>query len=518
MNYQALPGPPAAEANPIVEMLPLIAREARRRALGMSIAFACIALAFLVVGLLFPKRYTSETTILVSEGNIIAPLMEGRAVATSAADRARIAGEVVFSRRIMQQILQAGGWTEGEPSALALERIAEEIKDRTTISTPGENLVRISYRDSDPERAFVVAQRFAELFIEASLEAKERESREAYEFIAQRVEEYHRKLVDAENRLKQFRAQNLEARPGSDEDVRVRVGEVRSQIERARTELTEMQMRERDLLEQLSGEAEVDDERRQSNIYQQRIQEMTAELERLRLDYTDAHPDVRRVRQQILDMQDLLQRQRAAETVRGGDGSAGSSPLFQQLQSTLARTRSDIAGLRARIAESERLLEEALERGRRIADSEADLAELTRDYEVNRDLHQDLLRRRENARVSMSLDAERRGLTFRVQEPAALPLRASGIRLMHFMAAGLLLGLAIPVTGLIALLRLDPRARNGQQLALAAGLPLLVTVPEYQTRPDRKRNAIRLAFAAIAAAVVVLAYGVVALQRGAPVL
>ena len=30
------------------------------------------------------------------------------------------------------------------------------------------------------------------------------------------------------------------------------------------------------------------------------------------------------------------------------------------------------------------------------------------DYEVNRDLYQDLLKRRENARVSMNLDAEQR--------------------------------------------------------------------------------------------------------------
>ena len=41
--------------------------------------------------------------------------------------------------------------------------------------------------------------------------------------------------------------------------------------------------------------------------------------------------------------------------------------------------------------------------------TESALAELTRDYEVNRDIYQDMLRRRENARVSMELDRERRG-------------------------------------------------------------------------------------------------------------
>ena len=52
------------------------------------------------------------------------------------------------------------------------------------------------------------------------------------------------------------------------------------------------------------------------------------------------------------------------------------------------------------------MLNSELDRSRRIAASESALAELTRDYEVNRDIYQDLLKRRENARVSMNLDEE----------------------------------------------------------------------------------------------------------------
>src|SRR5690606_28192001 len=195
--------------------------------------------------------------------------------------------------------LDVGGWSDDLEDALDAERTMEEIKRRTSINTPGANLIRIAYWDGDPERAFKVAQRFSELFIQRSLEAKERESREAYEFIAQQVEDYHRKLVSAETRLKQFRADNLEARPGSDVDVRTRVAEVRGRIERARTELSELQMVERDLQEQLSGESEISDARRQSSQYQQRLVELNNELERLKLDFTDAHPDVVRVRLQI---------------------------------------------------------------------------------------------------------------------------------------------------------------------------------------------------------------------------
>lgn len=516
MSYQALPGPlRAAPPNALLDKLPALLAETRRRALLLMVGFAVIALLLLAVGVLLPKKYSSATTILVGEGNIIAPLMEGRAVPTGVVDRARIAREVIFSRSLMAKILEHGGWAAEITDPIDRERAIEQIKRRTVIDSPGPNLIRIAYSDAEPDRAFRVAQRYSELFIDESLAAKERESREAYEFIAERVDEYHSKLTDAEERLKQFRAENMEARPGSEADVLARVSEVRSRIEKARTDLAELQMRESALQGQISGEAEVADERRQSAQIQQRISEMNTELQRLLLDYTDAYPDVVRLRHQISDMQELLAREQEAEAdVRPDAGNARSNPLYQELRSDLAKVRSDMAALRARINDNEGLLEAELDRGRRVADSEADLAELTRDYEVNRDLYQDLLRRRENARVSMSLDAERRGLTFRVQEPAALPLQPSGMRLLHFAGAGLVLGAAIPLGLLLLFVQVDPRARNGKGLAEAIRLPVLVSVPEYRTIGDQRRSWVRLlaGFALVGATLVI--YVLVMLQRG----
>ncbi|MBL8298387.1 MAG: hypothetical protein JNN30_08580 [Rhodanobacteraceae bacterium] len=497
-------------------LLPVVRAELRRRVLGLSIGFAVIALAILTVGILWPKKYVSSTTILVGEDNIIAPLMEGRAVPTGVADRARIAREVIFSRKLMGEILKSGGWAESYPDPLAQERAIQEIKQRTTISSPGANLIKISYTDSRPERTFNVTRRYAELFIEASLAAKEHESREAYEFIASRVEEYHRKLTDAEDKLKRYRGENLEARPGSDADVRTRVSEIRSRIERSRTELAELQMRQTALNSQISGEAEISDVRSRSSQYRARLGELQSELDRLRLDYTDEYPDVVRTRHQIEDLQAALQREELEEARnRGAGGNAvATNPLYQQLRADLAKVGGDMAALRARISENEALLNAELDRGRRVADSESTLAELTRDHEVNRDIYQDLLRRRENARVSMNLDAERRGLTFRIQEPAALPLQPTGLRLMHFALGGLVLGCMIPLGLLIAVLRVDPRARSAHVLAEVLPVPVLVSIPEYRTVSDRRADLFRFGAAGLITLVVFAVYAMVAASRG----
>jgi uncharacterized protein involved in exopolysaccharide biosynthesis len=213
-------------------------------------------------------------------------------------------------------------------------------------------------------------------------------------------------------------------------------------------------------------------------------------------------------------MKDIQRQLEEEERRRSSGASSGQSPfdnaqfnpLFQELKQRLAELRREIAATRSRMSTSEAMLNAELDRSRRIAASEGALAELTRDYEVNRDIYQDLLRRRENARVSMVMDQEQRGLTFRIQDPAILPLRPSGLRLTHFAAAGLGLAVLIPFGLLFALIRFDPRVRSARQLERATGLVVLATVPVYSTSRERIRHRARGLFAFLMVAGVLAAF------------
>jgi polysaccharide chain length determinant protein (PEP-CTERM system associated) len=490
--------------NALVEQIPVLVGEAKLRRLPLVVVGCVLALAALLAGIFWPKTYVSSTTVLMQEDNIIQPLMEGRAVATTVVDRGRIAREVIYSRKILAAVLEEAGMLADAPTPSVLERRLENLRSATEVRSAGENLIQITYRDSDPQRTFGVTRRLAELFIEESLQAKENESREAFEFIAARVEEYHAKLTAAEERLKAFRGENLDARPGTATDVNTRVGELRQRIEQAQTELSELQMREQTVAQQLSGEAAISTSETRQSQYRQRAAELQSELDTLLLSFTDEYPDVIRLRHQIADLQaEVLAagaRRASGETAASEDGEGARvslNPFYQQLRSELSGVRTSAAALRARVGETNALLEAELERGRRVADSEAMLAELTRDYEVNRDLYQDLLRRRENARVSMSLDAEGRGLSMRIQEPAVLPQNPAGLRFAHFLLAGFALGLAVPAGLLLAVTKLDARIRSPGELAAAAGVPVLVSVPRHldATAVQRERRRTRITMA-----------------------
>src|SRR5712691_8790179 len=99
--------------------------------------FVIVNLVMLTAGLLWPKSYTGSTSIVVDEKSIMEPLMKGAAVATETADRNRNVREVILGRRIMDQILERGGWLTDRAAALEQEAIIEQIKARTTITPVG---------------------------------------------------------------------------------------------------------------------------------------------------------------------------------------------------------------------------------------------------------------------------------------------------------------------------------------------------------------------------------------------
>lgn len=456
----------------------------------MVIIFVAICLVMTVVGILWPKGYRVSTTILVDEKNIIQPLMAGAAVPTDVTDRARLAREIISGRKIMQQILEDTGWLDDEPSAEEQERIMKQLVGRTTVTNLGRNLIKIEYRDDDPERAFLTTKRYADLFVSESIAAKATESRSAFDFIDKQVAEYHEKLMKAEEALKEFRSANLDAQPGADADFSTRLNLLQTRIDEATRELRETEIRKKSLERQLSGEAEVASVISREAQYRARIAELQAQLETLRLSYHDSYPDIVRLRHQIDDLNQAIavDRQRREQAKTTGsvpiDENIVNNPMYQQLRRDLSQTQVHVDMLAARIAQARRQLETELERGKRIQGGAATLAELTRDYQVNREIYQDLLRRRENARVSMNLDSQNHGLTFKVQEPAILPIQPSGPRFWHFLVAGLILGVAVPVGLIYAKIQIDPRLRIAQVIAERHKIPVLAAVPQLWSPRD----------------------------------
>src|SRR5690606_16273667 len=95
----------------------------------------------------------------------------------------------------------------------------------------------------------------------------------------------------------------------------------------------------------------------------------------------------------------------------------------------------------------------------------------------------------------------------RVQDPATMPLRPTGLRFMHFAIGGLMLAILLPLGVVFLRARFDPRIRSASHLSRRSGAPLLAVIPTYQTPAERRQDVARVALGVALVATVVVAYG-----------
>ncbi len=469
----------------IEETLAMFNREIIARRGTLVLSFVVVALAVLATGWTYKAKYESTVTILADSSNIIKPLLEGTAQATEVNDRAEIAREVIFSRDIVDQIIRSNGLAGTATDPAAVERVRLALYKNTVVADLPGNTFLIAFKHEDPAMSYNVTKQFGDLFLERSIQEQSRESNEAFDFIQNQVQTYREKLAGSEERLRQFRARSGLGIVTNAQSIDDEIIELRRSIEKTELELREAQAQASSLKRQITGESISAVSVYRESQYQERIGELQNEIERLRLDYTDTYPDIVRMKQQITDLRDLAGRERgrrdgAASISQQDRERASVSPVYQELKRQQAKATVAVETLRVRLIQKRSMLRKETDRASSTNNFGAELADLKRDYEVNQEIYQDMLRRREQARVSMNLDEQRQGLSFRIQEPAVLPSIPKGLRFLHFLAGGLVLAVLLPLGILFGLLTIDPKLRLPSVMQESLGLPVLAVVPHYK--------------------------------------
>lgn len=453
-----------------------------RRRFVITTFFTVLAIA-IAVGLYWPKSFTSTATIIVDEKNIIQPLMHGAAVPTEVADRARLAREIMYSRKIMNQVIEAVHMLPPNASPVLRENLIEDMKRATAITNVGTNLIRVEYKDSDPQRANAITRHMVDFFIAENVGTKSDESKAAFSFIDAQVKEYQTKVSKTEQAIKQFRAGALRPRNSQNDNRETREQSLDTRVEQTQIELREAETKRATLERQLAGESTADTSRERD--LRTRLTTQQQQLATLRLQYQETYPDIIRLKSEVEDLKrDLAaaQKERRAQNPNAPElGDEQSAGMYRnELRQELARTQGQIAALRARLSETQRLLASETEVGKRSVGG-VTLSEMLRDYETNQAILDDLQKRRENARVSMNLDRQKHGLSFRVHDEPSMPSQPSGPLFIHFVLGGLLLALLAPFALLYLKQQMDSRVRSAVVIRERLNLPVLTVIPHLPT-------------------------------------
>ncbi|EAR11171.1 XrtA system polysaccharide chain length determinant [Reinekea blandensis] len=435
-------------------------------------AFVLLSAGVLTAGYMMPKNYTSRVILYADVTNIIGGLLEGQAEITNI-DRSKEARDTIFTDRILRAVAIDAGFADPDKAVATL-------RSKMKISANGD-YVNISYTSSDRDQSFNVIDAVTRNFLSETTRKKREESQSAFEFIDAQVVKYKQQLEAAESALKDFSAQNIDITEAS---VAERVTRYKDAIQVLRLEIQDNESRLASYEAELRSEPEfLEIETERAPSFQERqLEGFEQQLADLRLTYLDTHPDIISLKDQIAALEAKVAADRSAQQ---GERNVTQveNPAFTSLKELISAERADLRARQNRLSNTERLLQAELSNAETVAEKQATYKELTRDYDVTKDVYEDMLQRRESARLSMTLDIEGQGVSYKVHEPASYPLQSDGLQLTHFAAIGPVLGLMLPLGLIVVMVLLDPRVRSASYMEdqLPSHVPMITAIPMYDS-------------------------------------
>jgi polysaccharide chain length determinant protein (PEP-CTERM system associated) len=445
---------------------------------------------------LVPDQYESRAKVYIDTESVLRPLLVGLAVDADPTNQLRMMQSVLVSRPNLERIAKETDLALRAKDVAGLEQLVAKLPDRIGLMGGGQDQVfSLSFRDHDRAMAQRVVEVMLDSFVEDSMDLKKEDSSGAQRFLEQQIREYEARLRDAETQLADFKRGNVGLMPGEGGDYYARLQAELARRDDLAAKLRQATQRRDELARQLEGEEPTfgfgpRGSGGSTSAVDAKIVELQRRLEQLLVTYTDKHPDVDAIREQIAQLE---QRKKTAKTPRdlalppeNGDEltpaqSLSVNPVYQNMKISMSQTEVEIADLRAQLGEQQRVVGNLQSRVNTMPRVEADLAQLTRDYEVNRTQYTALLQRLESARLSQQASTNNDQVKFRILEPPMTPRAPVAPNRTLLLALVLIVGLGAGIGLALALNFVKPVVTSRHDLRHLTGLKVIGSISRVAT-------------------------------------
>jgi len=504
----------------------------RYRWYATGVAWGVCLVGWLAV-YLTPDQYEANSRFFVETSSALAPFVRGLSVELDVNDQVNLVKQAIVGRDALLNVARETDLDIKATTPDALEALLEDLRKDIVITggaapgsdrREGNQRFEISFRDTDRERAVKVVQIILDTFIEGTLKKRRTGFETAREFLEQQIHQQEARLAEAEQKLAEFKRRNIGRLPTEQ-------GSYVDNLQAAMTELQNLRSQESVLLsrrQQLSAQLAVEKQYVPSGTVvatpggtrpagggdlDSRIRESEARLEELLLVYTPKHPEVIALEEALAQMRAKRREELTAMGVTGipEGGSLAANPVHEQIRVQRNQVDVELAALQGQIADRTRRIAEMQKLVETMPEVEAELAQLTRDYEVLRTRYGEMLQQFETAKLS-DVVGQKDQVEFSVLDPpAALAQPVAPQRLLLLLGV-LLLGLAAGGFTAVLLSRMNPVFDSVTTLRDITGLPVIGAVSATwldQRSVRRRADALRVALggAALLAVFVVVVIG-----------
>lgn len=456
----------------------------RRRRTVLATAWAVAALGWTAVALV-PDQYQATTRIYVDTDNLLTPLLRNITVETDLQHRLEVMQRTLLNRTNVAQVVKATGMAVPEDGEIGLDRLYRTLQEHIQVKAEGRNLFSVIYRNRDPELARRVVAALLDIFVATNIGHNRANMEDARNFIDHQIAEYEDKLKEAEQRLADYKGRHVDILAATGSSFSVRLEALREEVNASRVKAREAEVTRDQLRAGLAGVpqfVQVDTLISGPGGGQAalspaaRVQLLEQQLAQLRSQYTEQYPEVQATRRALESARARLGSQSGSEPVRG----RAPNVVYDQLKLKLVQAEADLATARSR----QQIAEQAVSRLETMAQEapgvEAELADLNREYGVLKGKYEELLGRRESARISQAAENSGDKVQFKVIEPPYAPRTpVSPIRPL-WISAVLVVALAGAAALSYVLETLSDTIGSAEELSRRFGVAVLGCVPRLE--------------------------------------
>ncbi|HXM20973.1 MAG TPA: GNVR domain-containing protein [Terriglobales bacterium] len=497
-----------------------------------------------------PASYKSETLIIVEQQTVPEHYVVPN-VTNDLQDRLQSMTQQILSRTRLMRIIDQFQLYGDLRSHLSLDEMVDKMRRDIKIQTvraegrqEGLAAFRISYSSSEPRVAQQVAGQLTSLFIDENLKTRAQQSENTTSFLESQLDEARKTLAEQEKRVKEFKSKNLGTLPDQlNSNLNIMNGlESRLQGElQAVNQAKQQGLYLQSLLDQYrsirTGLKEGSNDPEVPPALDQELTRLKEQLADLQSHYTERHPDYRKVKQQIAQLEKMKQQMandlaaaasqnntaqngaaqsNAAQNKNGNTGAprdTGKSDVIDahptsfaemremspmlQLEGQVQSNQMDIQNREKLVTRLEAQIQEYQTRLNEAPVREEQFADLTRDYNQSRANYDSLLSKRNQSELATSLEKRQQGEQFRIIDPPSFPAKPYKPDRMLFGFAGLLAGVFVSVAAVTSLELVDDRIYDESDFEKLVKAPVLTEIPPLPTALEtiRQHRQIRLQWA-----------------------
>jgi uncharacterized protein involved in exopolysaccharide biosynthesis len=436
----------------------------------------CFAVVMLLAcgGVVFsPRKYTSEAWLFVRMGRESVSLdptaTTGTVVPLNVTREAEINSiiEVMGSRLILQKVVAKIGLDAPARSDIEREERLAELGTQIDIWSPkNSSVIGVACRARSPQRAQQVASTLVEVYLAEHVRLNSNPG--AYQFFDEQtrllktqLDEANRALRDAKSR---FQLSSVEGRRESLQEqmtaVERQILETQASLSATKAKIDAYQTTLAHFPEPLVHE--LASANRATGGMRGQLYDLQTREQELLAKFTEAHPAVMAIREQVHGAEGILQAERPDRAQATSAAVLAETATYESLVARATSLQTQRDGLAGELT--------------RLNDQEVQISELDRQSQVAERNYLNYVASLEQSRIDQALKREQIS-NINIIQPASLVLKPTSPK------AGLTLAVALLVAlcggGAVALLsdQLDHSLKTPEEIEQRLGLPVLVSIP-----------------------------------------